>query len=254
MVFLSSHLLSVRSWHVGHQKWRQYTSLLGFLCFGNCSQWSGHWEDAVLAALRIDQRLIVHYRHGHILEVDSSQARYIGPQVLFGFGLGFGNQIPMTAVQGLSKPADIAVSFGIMITKFLTSIATCMNGLSLLTSRPVMQALSGTSFILIAQSIFANRMLHKLRVTYPNINTGQVVDTETDDIKRAFQGADLAAVLDAHMVGIKGVFAFSLTASALTVLIALAIPLRRLPDHGSKKMEEALETQNREKIDRGEGG
>jgi hypothetical protein len=53
----------------------------------------------------------------YTLEVDSSLARYIGPQVLFGFGLGFGNQIPMTAVQGLSKPEEMASSSGIILSK-----------------------------------------------------------------------------------------------------------------------------------------
>lgn len=58
----------------------------------------------------------------YTLEVDSSKARYIGPQVLFGFGLGFGNQIPMTAVQGLSKPEDMANSSGIVLSKSLITI------------------------------------------------------------------------------------------------------------------------------------
>lgn len=58
------------------------------------------------------------------LEVDSSQAWYIGPQVLFGFGLGFGNQVPMTAVQGLSKPEDMASSSGIVLSKFHHDLAT----------------------------------------------------------------------------------------------------------------------------------
>jgi hypothetical protein len=104
-----------------------------------------------------------------------------------------------------------------------------------------MQALSGTYFILIAQSIFANRMLYTLKTTYPNINAGQVVNTGASEIQQVFQGADLAAVLDAYMVGIKGVLAFSLATSALTVLVALAIPFRRLPDHGSEKTEETKE-------------
>ena len=53
----------------------------------------------------------------YTLEIDSSKARYIGAEVLLGFGVGFGNQIPMTAVQGLSKPEDVASSTGIMFSK-----------------------------------------------------------------------------------------------------------------------------------------
>lgn len=52
----------------------------------------------------------------YTMGVDTSQARYLGPQVLYGFGLGLGNQIPMTAVQGFSKPEDVASSTGIMLS------------------------------------------------------------------------------------------------------------------------------------------
>ncbi|KAF1936743.1 MFS general substrate transporter [Clathrospora elynae] len=150
----------------------------------------------------------------YTLEVDSSLARYVGPQVLFGFGLGFGNQIPMTAVQGHSNPEDMASSSGLIL---------------------MMQAISGTYFILIAGSLFANRMLDTSRVSYPALNAGQVISTGASEIQHVFQGEDLAAVLDAYMVGIKAVFAFSLATCALTVLIALVIPFRRLHDHAAEK-------------------
>lgn len=52
----------------------------------------------------------------YTMGVDTSQARYLGPQVLYGFGLGLGNQIPMSAVQGFSKPEDVASSTGIMLS------------------------------------------------------------------------------------------------------------------------------------------
>lgn len=108
-----------------------------------------------------------------------------------------------------------------------------------------MQALSGTYATLTAQSIFANRMLHTLETTYPNINAGQVINTGAAEIQQVYQGADLAAVLDAYMVGIKDVFAFSLATSALTVLIALLIPFRKLHDHSSEKTEEKEEAEEK---------
>ncbi|OIW29104.1 putative MFS transporter [Coniochaeta ligniaria NRRL 30616] len=158
----------------------------------------------------------------YTLEADSSKARYIGPQILFGFGLGFGNQIPMTAVQGLSKPEDMASSSGIVL---------------------MMQALSGTYFILIAGSIFANRMLHRLETTYPSIDAAKVIATGASELQKVFHGADLAAVVDAYMDGIKDVFAFSLAASAVTVLVALVVPFKRLPDHSEKKTTDAGDTE-----------
>lgn len=53
----------------------------------------------------------------YTLNINSSKAWYIGAEVLFGFGLGFGNQVPMTAVQGFSKPENVASSTGIMFSK-----------------------------------------------------------------------------------------------------------------------------------------
>ncbi|KAH6984361.1 putative MFS transporter [Ilyonectria sp. MPI-CAGE-AT-0026] len=155
----------------------------------------------------------------YTMVVDSSQARYIGPQVLFGFGLGLGNQIPMTAVQGFSKPENVANSTGIML---------------------MCQSISGAYFITVAQSLFANRMLQTLSTTAPNIDTIKVINTGASEIQHVFDGGDLAAVLDAYMVGIKSVFAFSLAGSVLTVIIALVIPFKKLPDYEGKKSEEKV--------------
>jgi hypothetical protein len=51
------------------------------------------------------------------LEVDSSKARYIGPQIIFGLGLGLGSQVPVTAVQAFSSPEEVPSATGIMISK-----------------------------------------------------------------------------------------------------------------------------------------
>lgn len=116
-----------------------------------------------------------------------------------------------------------------------------------------MQALSGTYFILIAQSLWANRLIHHIQTTYPGISADRVIATGSGahEIRSAFQGDDLAAVLDAYMVGIKAVFAFALATAAVTVIVALVIPFKRLPDH-TKKPEDTPEA--KETKDSGDGG
>ncbi|MCJ1399410.1 hypothetical protein MMC11_002612 [Xylographa trunciseda] len=151
------------------------------------------------------------------LEIDSSKARYIGPQVLFGIGIGLGNQVPMTAVQGFAKPEDVATTTGIML---------------------MCNSISGAYFITAAQSIFANRLLQTLASTAPNIDAATVLATGASNIQNVFSGGDLAAVLDAYMVGIKDVFAFSIAGAAFTALLALAIPLRKLHSQDNKNPEE----------------
>lgn len=172
----------------------------------------------------------------YTLEIDSSEARYIGPQVLIGFGIGLGNQVPMTALQSFSKPEDVASTTGIMLSEYQgAQLSICH---ILLTLALVCNSISGAYFVTAAQSLFANRLLTTLASNAPNIDTYKVLSTGASDIQRVFSDQDLPAVLDAYMVGVKDVFAFSMAGAAFLVLIALAIPLKKLPSQDSQKIEE----------------
>ena len=87
-----------------------------------------------------------------------------------------------------------------------------------LTMRPVGNTISGAYFVTAAQSVFANRMLQTLAVNSPNIDGTTVLNTGASQLQRVFSGADLVHVLDAYMVGIKAVFAFSLAGTAFCVV------------------------------------
>ena len=65
-----------------------------------------------------------------------------------------------------------------------------------------------------------------------------VLGTGASEIHNAYIGEDLAAMLAAYIVGIKDVFIYTLAGSALAVLLALAIPFKKLPNHDSKMTEE----------------
>ncbi|KAL6238454.1 hypothetical protein BDW75DRAFT_247213 [Aspergillus navahoensis] len=144
----------------------------------------------------------------YTMGIDSSKARYIGPQVIFGLGIGLGNQVPMTALQSFAKPEHIAPTTGVML---------------------MCNSISGAYFVTAAQSLFANRMLSTLASKYPAIDPIQVLTTGASEITRVFQGAELVAVHQAYMVGIRDVFAFSLAGAVATVLISLGIPFKKLP-------------------------
>lgn len=109
----------------------------------------------------------------------------------------------------------------------------------LLTLVSVCQAISGAYFVAAAQSLFTNLLLQTIGNTAANIDPIQVINTGATEIQHIFKGEDLHAVLEAYMVGIKDVFAFALAGGVLSVLLALMIPLKRLPDHGNKQSEEA---------------
>lgn len=144
----------------------------------------------------------------YTLDIDSSKARYIGPQVLYGFGIGIGNQVPMTTLQALSKPEDVASITGIIL---------------------MCNALSGAFFVTAAQSLFANRLLQAFASNAPEMNAMQILATGASEIREVFSGQSLKAVVEAYMIGVKAIFAFSLAGAAVMVLISLAIPFKKLP-------------------------
>ncbi|KAE8419487.1 major facilitator superfamily domain-containing protein [Aspergillus pseudocaelatus] len=164
----------------------------------------------------------------YILDIDSSQAIYIGAEVLFGFGVGICNQVPMTAVQGFSALEEVSSATGIMV---------------------MCQTLSGAYFVAIAQSLFANRMLQTVLTSAAHLESALVLGTGASELQKVFSGDDLTAVIAAYMVGIKDVFAFSLACAAFSVLLTLIIPLKKLPGHGKKRATEAAEENNTDVVD-----
>ncbi|KAK7977948.1 MFS gliotoxin efflux transporter glia [Apiospora saccharicola] len=157
------------------------------------------------------------------LGITFSTGRWAGVQILFGFVVGLGNQIPLMTVQGLSKPEDVPTSTGIM---FMT------------------QSGSAAYFIVVAQAIFANRMLDTIRSNAAHLNPLQVLGTGASEITRVYRNEDLAAVLDAYMVGIKDVFTCVLAGPSLAVLLTALVPLRRLPNHDKNESAAATGDKN----------
>jgi hypothetical protein len=51
------------------------------------------------------------------MDINTSKAWYVGAQIPFGFGIGLGNQVPVTALQAFSKPAEVAATMGIIFSK-----------------------------------------------------------------------------------------------------------------------------------------
>lgn len=111
-----------------------------------------------------------------------------------------------------------------------------------LTSGLAAQSGSAAYFIVVAQSIFANRMLKTLEASAPQLNPGLVLGTGASELHKVFSDGDLTAVLSAYMTGIKDVFTCGLACSAFAVLLVLAIPSKKLPKHDSKKAEEKVPT------------
>lgn len=51
----------------------------------------------------------------YTMGADAPVARYVGPQLLVGSGIGLGNQVPMMAVQSFAAAEDMASVTGVML-------------------------------------------------------------------------------------------------------------------------------------------
>ncbi|KAJ6019309.1 hypothetical protein N7522_001376 [Penicillium canescens] len=151
------------------------------------------------------------------IDVDTSKAWYIGAQIPFGLGIGLGNQVPVTALQGFATPETVAATMGVAF---------------------MAQSISGAYFVSAANSIFNNYLLQTLARTAPQIDSAEILYIGVSEVANVYKGEQLTLVRDAYMVGIKDVFAFALAGTALTVVLALLIPFKRLPSHETKKAED----------------
>jgi hypothetical protein len=54
----------------------------------------------------------------YCIDVDTSKAWYIGAQIPFGLGIGLGNQVPVTALQGFATPETVAATMGVAFSEY----------------------------------------------------------------------------------------------------------------------------------------
>ncbi|KAJ5884080.1 uncharacterized protein N7473_010966 [Penicillium subrubescens] len=136
----------------------------------------------------------------YTLDIGTSTGKWVGYQILAGFGYGLALQVPVVVAQAFAAPTDIAPTTAIII--FARSVG-------------------GTLLLSAAQSGFVNQIVHKLAETAPTVNPALVTGSGATDVHRIFSGAELDGVVRAYAWGIKVVFAITLAACGLTVPFSL---------------------------------
>ncbi|KAI1296126.1 major facilitator superfamily domain-containing protein [Xylaria venustula] len=134
------------------------------------------------------------------LDVGTSTGKWVGYQILAGFGYGLSLQVPVVVAQAFSEPSDIAPTTAIII--FARSVGA-------------------TFLIAAAESAFANQLLVRLHEIAPNIQPAAIVNLGATQLRDAFSGADLNAVIHAYAWGIKVAFAITIASCGITVPISL---------------------------------
>jgi len=153
----------------------------------------------------------------YTLGIGSSTGKWVGFQILAGFGFGIGLQIPVIIVQAHAAPADMAVVSAIIIFA---------------------RSMGATFMLAAAQAGFTNQLKHRLASTAPDVDRTLVLATGATDIRHVFSGADVIGIVRAYEWGIKVAFAIVIAASGVSVLFSLCTKW----DNINKKKEQPKDT------------
>ncbi|KAJ7124653.1 major facilitator superfamily domain-containing protein [Mycena crocata] len=149
--------------------------------------------------------------------VDTGHAHWIGYQVMYGLGFGFGVQQPLMAAQRVLSMEDIPTG---------TSLVA------------LMQTLGGTLFISVAQNVFTNKLVSGLVSQVPGINPAIVLSAGATSLRTAVDSQYLPAVLSVYNEALVSAYYVSVATACLSLIGALGMEWKSLK---SKKLETAME-------------
>ena len=137
---------------------------------------------------------------------DTLHPKWIGYQVLFGFGLGIGIQQASTAVQAVLPRKDAPI--GIALVMFC-------------------QQLGGAVFVSVGQSVFTNDLVKGLKKV-AGISPAVVINTGATDLRHVVDPSSLDGVLSAYNGALTTTFTVAVAMSCFSVIGALCIEWKNI--------------------------
>lgn len=130
------------------------------------------------------------------LEIDTAKSRWIGYQVLYGFGLGMSFQAPNLAAQTVLPTADVPVGVSLMFFS---------------------QLLGGTIFISVGENVMRNQLVQRL-AEIPGLDASHASSSGATSLLKSLPGSVRPMALVAYNESLREVFKIGLIVSCLTVL------------------------------------
>ncbi|KAI9166522.1 putative efflux pump gsfJ [Paramyrothecium foliicola] len=125
------------------------------------------------------------------LDQGTATGKWIGYQILAGFGWGVGYNVPIIIGQTTKNPSDIASVTAITIFSQLMGIAVLLGA---------------------TQAVFVNRMIAVLSKHAPDVDPAKLITTGATQLRTAFNPEQVPEILFAYMAGLKVAFALSVAA------------------------------------------
>lgn len=136
---------------------------------------------------------------------ESGAGKWIGYQLLFGFGTGLGFQQPVIAAQTVLKLDDIPIGTATLL---------------------FIQLLGGALFVSVGSNIFNNKLISNLASAVPNISPEVIVSAGATNLKKIVPPQALPAVLLAYNAALTKTFQIALVLACVSALGAAFIEWR----------------------------
>ncbi len=134
----------------------------------------------------------------YTLDIGTGQSKWIGYQILGGFGWGMASQIPIITVQATAPAADLAEVTAILL---------------------FLQTVGGAFMVSAAQAAFVNVLVKVLPYSAPGVDPLTVVGTGVTDLRRVFSADQVPGMLEAYMRVLKIAFAIGLASAGVAFIV-----------------------------------
>lgn len=134
------------------------------------------------------------------LSPDTSTAKWVGYQILFGFGSGCGFQLPQVAAQIVLPPRDIPMGISVSM---------------------LFQGLGGAVLISAANNVLNDRLLHYVdALAIPGVNGMDVINAGATEFRHIVPAEHIGEVIDVYNLALRKAFQIALIMACLSALPA----------------------------------
>lgn len=153
----------------------------------------------------------------YMLGIDSTNAQWIGFQIVAGVGTGLSMQPPVIIANAITPKEDNSMAMSDVL---------------------FFQFIGGTFGIGIAQAIFNNGLIRSIPNLAPGVTTIEVLNVGAYDLQNVFSGETLRGVLEAYMVGLHNAWVMSIAGAAVAVFLPLLGAYIKLPRSPPKNWDD----------------
>ena len=189
--------------------------VIGSVIAGGFTQRSGYYVPMMLACATITPIGIALFT---TFQTDTGHAKWIGYQVLMGFGIGLGMQQSSMAAQTCLEKIDVPTGVSLMFFG---------------------QQLGGTVFVSVGQNVLSSRLISGLAAAkIPGLDPAIVVDAGATNIRHVVKPEYLGAVLKAYNHAVTTVFDVAVGTSCFLIVGALLMEWRTIKKDRGKFQEQ----------------